>query len=448
MDKEDKSFLLFILILAFVLRLAFVFFPPGASLFSDMKDYHDAAWALLQKGSFGPATRPPLYPLFLAFIYRLTDSPFIYLRIAQAILGTSVCLFVYGIGFRLGGERAARFSALLVACYPSLLIYTNLVMSENLFIFFLLAGLWFLLRGGEGGKTMWPAAGILLGLACLTRSVLIGFIPLAALWLWSRREWRAAALFLLAAFLTIAPWTARNCLYYHRFVPIDTYGGYNFLIGNNPEATGRQDLDVLAKLGKTYWKEWKDEAHRAAVGYREGVKFIIRHPRRFLRVGVKKIGYLYGLEIRELSWGYSRDYFGAVPPALLIPIAAAVIIAFPVLCLLALGGFCFCDTGFYRPRGGWALLVLLILYITAAHFIAFGESRFHLPLVPALALFAGRLACRGEGGLPRRGMRLRLILFIVLLALLSVNWGLHLMENSRRLATVLGPGGNTAELKY
>jgi 4-amino-4-deoxy-L-arabinose transferase-like glycosyltransferase len=451
-ERNAGMTLILLLSLAFTLRLVFVIFPADGIPFSDMKDYHDQACTLLTKGIYGPALRPPLYPLFLMSVYRIAGKEYIFVRLIQALMGVGVCFFTYAIALRLYGPRAGIAAGLIVACYPSLILYTCLLMSENLFIFLLAASLWLLLGTAQNRTSSCFTAGVLLGLACLTRSVLVGFIPLAALWLMGRRGRIAALLCMLGAVCTITPWTVRNGHFYRRFVLIDSYGGYNFLIGNNPEATGRQDREVVARLTETCWKTWKDDAHRAAVGYREGFRFIVTHPARFLHLGITKMGYLYGPEIRELSWGYSRNFFGEVPQPLLIPAAAAVIAAFPLIAVLAIFGLCLRGVAPPGWRGGGALLVLAVFYFSAAHFLTFGESRFHLPLVPVFAVFAGSLAQRDEKPVkePPRAVwaAARIIIFAALLVLLSLNWAVRLGGDWVRLGRVLGPGGNTASLDY
>ncbi|MEI6633857.1 MAG: glycosyltransferase family 39 protein [Chlamydiota bacterium] len=453
--RTGRRSAILIFLLALALRSMFVVYPPRGPLFSDMREYHEKARAILEKGAYGHATRPPLYPLFLAAAYRAAGDARAPVACAQALMGAAVSLFAFGIARRLSGPRAGTVAGLLVACYPGLIVYTGLIMSENLFIFLFTGALWLLARDRAPDPGTCAAAGALLGLACLTRSVLAGFIPLAAIWLRLRGERRGGALCLVSAFILLAPWTVRNCLYYRQFVPLDTYGGYNFLIGNNPDANGRQEPALLGKLGGTYWKEWRlDRGDGAppeiivcpegsAAGYRAGMRFIAAHPGGFLRLGIRKFGYLCGPEVRELSWGYSINFFGAVPRAALLPATAAIIAGFPILSLLALGGICFGGAGPREARGGWALLGIAALYFSAAHFLTFGESRFHLPLVPVLAVFAGRLACPGL-----RRSTVRLAAFAAVAALLLLDWSVRTGEDWGRIQTVLGPGGNTARLDY
>ncbi len=454
-NRAARGPALAVLLLALAARSVFVFSPPPGALFSDMREYHEKALAVLGRGSYGHADRPPLYPFFLAALYRVAGDGRRPLACAQAAMGALVALFSFGIARRLAGPRAGAAAGLITACYPGLAVYAGLVMSENLFIFLLMAALRILARDRPPGPAACAGAGALLGLACLTRSLLAAFLPLAALAVWMGGGKRGGAALLAAAFCVIAPWTARNRLHYGCFVPIDTYGGYNFLFGNNPDADGRQEPAVIRKLAETTLREWRIEREKgappevvicpggSAAGYREGMRFIAEHPRRAIRLAARKLGYLYGPEIRELSWGYSMGYFGAVPRRVLVPAAAAVVAAFPVLCLLALGGICFRGGGPEASRAGWGLLSLAILYLSAVHAVTFAESRFHLPFVPILAVYAGRLA----GPAARRGP-LRLAVFAAVAAVLAYGWSVRAGEEWGRVETALGPGGEAARLDY
>ena len=60
-----------------------------------------------------------------------------------------------------------------------------------------------------------------------------------------------------------------------------------------------------------------------------------------------------------------------------------------VVVLLACGGiFAFMRFPGYRSAGAW-LMLLIIVYWLAVHFVFFGDGRFHFPIVPILAGFAG-----------------------------------------------------------
>jgi len=321
-------------------------------------------------------------------------------------------------------------------------------MSENLFIPLFTAALWLMVRHGKLRDAECVCAGFLVGLGSLTRSVLVGFAPAGAIWLLATGEKRRSLYFLLGALVTIVPWSARNSLYHGRFVLIDTFSGYNFLVGNNPEATGRQYLPIEGPERSAVGGERRDDAEISSEGYRKGIEFIIEDPLRFFALGLRKTGYFFGPEGRELFWAYSKNYFGEVPRVALIPSAVAIVAAFPLLCLAAISGLLFKKNIPGRASRDWAFLLFVVAYFTAAHFVTFGESRFHLPLVPIFALFASRLKQSAADVAQDAPGRARLLLFAAFVWLLLLNTFSRLNEDWHKISAVLGPDGNAAKIDY
>ena len=128
------------------------------------------------------------------------------------------------------------WAAAVVAFYPELVWFSVHFWSETVFMVLLWWGIERLLAADLlGGIGRAVAAGLLWGAAILTRETVLYFVPLAAAWLATRDRGRAraqAAAFLVAALLVVAPWTYRNWVQFHAFVPVSTAGGQNLFQGN------------------------------------------------------------------------------------------------------------------------------------------------------------------------------------------------------------------------
>ncbi len=233
--------LLIALLVGAALRIALWGQLPRAGLISDEAEYLAAAdWLALGRGFAWHLsylwTRAPLYPLFLAAHLAIFGRAPEAIFFSQTALSLVNVALIYAISRRLGcGQRSAGGAALLGAIALPLAVYPQLLLSETLFISLLLGAM--LLLAEPQRRWRLAGAGILLGLATLTRGLLLGFLPLIALWLgWqSGGGWRqrvtTALIPLLAAGMLIGPWSFYASRTYGGLIIIDTTGAYNLALG-------------------------------------------------------------------------------------------------------------------------------------------------------------------------------------------------------------------------
>ncbi|MCL5256406.1 MAG: glycosyltransferase family 39 protein [Chloroflexi bacterium] len=376
-----------ILLAALLLRVYYfdttVQVPQGG----DQGEYYGRA-AMLAGGDgyYDPAkwVRPPLYIFFLAGVFKLFGYSVLDIRLVQVVLGLTAVLLVYGIARRIAGERSALVAMAACALYLPLATISNLVMSETLFIVLLLGAMYALTRWSvNGSRLLWlPAGGVLLGLATLTRSYALLFLPLAAIWVWlsARREkhkgWTTVAVFLIAFVMVVSPWTLRNALVYHSFIPVDTTGGYNFLLANG----GFQDKSEMEKVLLPI----AGYAERDRYAYQQALSYMVSHPRQALESAVTNAFYLAKLEYlpdlirvdKGVSWGERA--------------ASTLLGDIPFLAALALGPAGLFLSGRRRPAalfGAWLGFCFVLALFTPVDFIGL---RYRLPMMPFLII---GLAC-------------------------------------------------------
>jgi 4-amino-4-deoxy-L-arabinose transferase-like glycosyltransferase len=233
-----------IVLLALVLRLAAVAADSGYVPAHDAFDYDRHARSIAAGEGFpesgyvpegGPsALRPPVYPYLLGGVYKLSGDSIAAGRVVGALFGTLAVALLYLIVLRIWGRRVALTAAFLAAIFPSLVLLSRDLLSEQLFLALELgAVLCVLAFRGSGGLLRWAAlAGLLCGIAALTRnpgSVLI--LPIA-LGVWTGRpRLRPRALVaplvvLVCVALTMVPWTVRNWADFGRFVPVTSSTGF------------------------------------------------------------------------------------------------------------------------------------------------------------------------------------------------------------------------------
>lgn len=389
--------------------------------------------------------RAPLYPAFLAMIYSVSGpgfGRFLAARLAQAVLlGAPLAPLTYLTAKQVlsGEEGAARAAGWTVAAYPMLLLYPLGLGTENLFFLLILGSVFLLIRSAQQPSSgTFLLSGFLMGLTALTRSVILPFAGLAALWIWlTLRNRRGAILFGAAMILTVAPWIVRNSLLYGKPTGIETSMGYNLYVGYHPKSSGTftfgPSLDLLPIL---------DDSVRDQIGTQRALEFIRTDPGRFLPLAISRLGHFFRLDLRILTYFYSSNFFGYLPPAVLILLGLVLGLPFAILSLSA----CFGAVRF-PPSPARTLLLLLFVGYVLPHVLILSEERFHLALIPFLAMLAG-LAWRGVGPVPARRPFRMLVIPLLVASLLLFNWMYQFESEAGKYAKILGPDGNHSSFPY
>lgn len=438
-----NRWLVLILVLAFVLRVGFLLLAGvNAPLTGDELAYQQiaenvaAGRGLFQTNNpFFPgeplyAWQAPLYPLLLGALYKVVGSSVPLAKFLTLLFSTATVLVVYDLARRVfravyadqTARRIALAAALLNAIYPGFLTLAHLLLSETLFIFFLLLA--FLcaahaLDASEkrAGRWWWcAAAGAAWGLATLTRGLTLYFTPLFALWLgWCM--WRAqaeprrlrepalAALLLVAmTALFILPYTARNYAHFGQVVVLETKGGVNLWLGNSPYTPN----EFIRNVWKVGVREPMLEAlppgelarDRAAYGL--ALAYLRAEPLTFFARMPAKFADFWGFErnLVDIAEATTRGQGWNSVSKLAADLVG--IVGYVLLALAGAAGFLFAPDAdpnasgaarFGSPAARWKILFGgFTLCFVALHLVIFGDGRFHLPLIPLFALYAGWLA--------------------------------------------------------
>ena len=162
--------------------------------------------------------RPPLYPAFVGGVIGLFGEELRVLVLVQHLLGTLTALAAFALGRLVFGTAVGLLAGVLTALSGPLLIMEHYLMSETLFAVLQLGALLAYLVGARSGRLgPFIVAGLLLGLAALTRPIaqltlvilLAGLVVLLPRW---RPALRAGAAMLAVFAVTVLPWMARNAL--------------------------------------------------------------------------------------------------------------------------------------------------------------------------------------------------------------------------------------------
>ncbi len=297
---------------------------------NDSVAYERIAAALYEHSSYGIAPMrhtsdwSPGAPLLYAGVYILTGGVHPDLaRVAVAILGALMVLLVYLIGRRLGGPVVGLFAAGLAAIYPTFIDNNREFVSEPIAAFTLAASVLGFLWASDRARTPWAwvVPGLFLGLTALTRpeyllfGVLLGLLVLVKMGRdrGVRIGVAATALFGAAFVLVLVPWTVRNFVVLHRFVPITTGGGKALFVATYLPGDGRQiptkrvllqqrigrpptnrevaamPMTVLLDAVARKYPKMERDAALGRIGRENFRKYFTRHPGEYVQMVLTKM---------------------------------------------------------------------------------------------------------------------------------------------------------------
>jgi 4-amino-4-deoxy-L-arabinose transferase-like glycosyltransferase len=406
------------LLVAVGLRVAFVQTTSYRAI-NDAGTYNRFASTIARHGDYetgdGPGTGaggargptayfPPAFPYVLALADLLDGHESGHRgalrgeRLENAALGTVAVALIGLVALQMLGDGPALAALWLAAVYPVFIELSGLLVAENLLVVFELSAVWATLRArGSPRPWAWIApAGLFCGLATLAHeNAAVMLVPLAVAaagvarsrGAGRRRALGAVVLLLACAAATIAPWTARNAIELHHFVPVSDETGITLRGAYNPVSAADRTVPYRWRL---FWDVPEDRSvrHRAGtmtevelsgVLEHRALRYIAAHPTAPVTVGADNLRRMFELE-GSAAWHASAD-------ALDLPIDDAQIgvVSFGVLCLLALAGL-MTRAARAAPRWPWAVAVLFALSVV---FVNVETPRFREPIDPFLLLLAG-----------------------------------------------------------
>jgi 4-amino-4-deoxy-L-arabinose transferase-like glycosyltransferase len=347
--------------------------------------------------------RPPLYPALLAATWFVSGPGNLQaVRLVQIVVTLATTGLIFLIGRRLYGPDVGRVAAAICWLYPSLVFSNFLILTETLFTFLLVGFVFLAVMLVQSPRTVVAlACGAALALAALTRSVLwpapLVFCPMLFLLIRGPLGLRIAMpLFVLTGFLVVlAPWAVRNTRLQGVFTTVDTMGGLNLRMGNYEYTPEDRMWDAVSLTGERSWVYALAQEHietpitegfKDKWAQRKAIEYMRQHPAQTVKRSIIKFADFWGLE-REFLAGVRDGFFD---PPRWFQIVASILItcAYVAICVLGASGL------WLEPPADWrtqAVLLFPVVLITGAHTMVFGHSRYHLPLMPFLGIWAAAL---------------------------------------------------------
>lgn len=335
-----------IVFIALLLRLAVTALPSLENLM-DADHIHsweqgNVARALVAGRGFGSpfvsgqssAIMPPVYPLCVAFFFKLfgvhTAQSIFAVHAFDCFVNALTCIPLFLLARRNFGERQGWIAAWSWAFFPYGLYFSASWAWSTHLLLFSLCWLLYLAQSLETSSRLglWAGFGLLMGFAGLTEpSVLITTPLLLGLACWRRRQagqrWflpgLTASLVIAAA---LSPWMIRNALVFHKFIPMRDSMGLELWMGNNGHSLrwtsdnlhplhDAQELAEYDRVGEIAYMEQK-----ATVAHR----YIAAHREWYVVMCLRRAVYLW-----TGYWSFDRGYLAEEPMDLPnIPFATAL----------------------------------------------------------------------------------------------------------------------------
>ncbi len=383
---------------------------------------------------------PVGYSAMLAGFYRLFGASHAVAAVANSLVGAALAVVTWSLARHALSSTRARVAGLIVALHPGLVLYAALLMSEPLAALLTLLAFWVTVCARDPRRGIVLGA-LVLGVAALVRPQALLCAPFLALVLRrgatadGKRRWKTVILGALVAcavaLVPVLPWTARNCRVMDGCALVSTNAGWNLAIGAFPRATGR--FETLRSSDGCREVAGQVQQDRCWLHY--GLDQIRQRPGHWLALIPAKLGFTFDHESFEVeylhearpeAWPEPRRVgmrgLTTLAHRLLLAAAALGCVAFPSSrrprgamvqgALLVLAGvlvavaFAVDVPTFWpvavfiatvpwlpvpgRPDVPPALLMGVALLATTVltHAVFFGEDRYHVVVIPVLAMLA------------------------------------------------------------
>ncbi len=217
---------------ALTTRLAYLFVgtSPGDAP-SDSGQYHEIASNLAHGDGFAStfpqlsvhatAFRPPVYPLLLGALYRVTGPSIVAGKLLNVMIGLAVVVLATRLVLHTVNRTAGWVAGALLAVYPPLIANDVNLLTEPVSLLVLV-----LLATEVAGRSRWWLLGLETGVLVLTRPSAQLFVLVVAVFLLQRVGLRRTLAFGALVVVCTMPWLARNHVQVHTWT-MYTSNGFN-----------------------------------------------------------------------------------------------------------------------------------------------------------------------------------------------------------------------------
>lgn len=380
--------LLICILIQFVVQVLILVFIDTIPI-SDSIFYLDHGIRLAETGSYispqGHYTAfwPVALPAMIASFEMAGLDPVLFMKFYNILFSAILLLVIFFFFRRMLTENRMKLFLLFFTLYPNNLFSAQPILTELPFTLAIWLSFYIsLVSINKKGFWLFFISGIVIGISALFRANGLLLIPVIfILILYTREEiLKRTVLFLLGTILILAPWTYRNYYHFHKLLFTSTNGGYIFLMGNHPNASGKVNFDF------EYDTTNPDEVGEERQAYQKGLEAIINDPAKFISRIPLKFFYSYYRGDHAITWSL-KSTNNNINPLFKSFIFFSANGYFYGIIFLSLVGFIVRRKNFSLSPG----IMLMIFYLISIFLmIAFfcGSERYIIPIIPIHLFFA------------------------------------------------------------
>ncbi|HUY81975.1 MAG TPA: hypothetical protein VMU92_09655 [Acidobacteriaceae bacterium] len=344
-------------------------------------------------GHTGPtAWVPPLYPLLIAAVFKLTgvytaSSAWLILTL-NSVFSAATAPLIYKIAARCYNRRVAVWSAWLWVLYPAFLQYAvhwiwDMALTAMLFSLVLLLALKMRGIGSAPGTPSqqttanWLLFATLWALIAYANPSLLLFLPACGIWILlgspTRTGFLNATLAALCFLALLAPWTIRNYRVFHHLIPMRDNLGAELEAGSGPGSNGFPfiaTLPLVSRVPQTMLYKSLGEYHYVQLQGKKARAYITAHPAHYAAITLKRF-YFFWVSVPHPTGRHPlNEYFRELN-----------------YCFLSITGILGLALSIKRriPAAGLFLWAFILLPVT--YYFVTVNARFRHPLEPLICIF-------------------------------------------------------------
>ena len=394
-----RQVLFLIFLVALLIRVVFAFTLKDGFYFSDEFDYTVIARYFVEHGTLPESfDRSPLFPLFLAGLFKLGGENFFYIRIVQAALGAIIALQIALIGRRVGGSGVGIVAGALWAIYPMGVFMSGILYPAILLTSLMTSAVLCLLAKRDSpAYVAWVAlAGLLLGAGTLTKPMVFSSIVVVALWLFAQRRSGRLRLLLVSIFLgsalmSLVPWTLHNAVKHGEFVPVEARSLEELV----PWAENATAPTIKGKRGQRQLIQAKGDSTPVAQPSvdSELVGMLTRMAKRypgefmsFFELYPNRVGFLVQSQRDKAHRKKTERFVRYIPFGSDLVMTVSILSVGP-LYIFAIVGMISMWRG-REKRRELSLFVLIVMSFALSYALSWGKIRYRVPVDPYIILLS------------------------------------------------------------